>query len=208
MELHKGVFSCHLRKYGGSFSRVCSYPAGLGVDSPFDIVVDWCEGLLMYIGFEIDGMLCSPSKSMTDFEEIGKQVLVEEGRVLLTELKAAGHHIVLYTRRDASTMMATEMWLVKNKIPYDKVVYNRLHTVVMFFSPDARAFTGWGKVREELLINGAIKEKHADTASAEDGGAAEKDSKAGCQGKEELDAQSGGAGPQGPPPGGTVQTLK
>jgi hypothetical protein len=162
----------------------------------------------VYLGFEIDGMVSSTPGSFTELAVIAKQTVIPGALDLLTELKKAGHHIVLYTHRDASTAIETEKWLSKNKVPYDRIMFNRPHNVVLFFSQDARKFNGWDGVREELVGHGILKERHEDTTGAKDRGAHQEDSQAGHQGSEDVVEKPSGTDAQGPPSGGTRQTLK
>ena len=112
----------------------------------------------MQIGFELDNMICTPIKRMTDLEEISKQEVLAGAKEFLIELKNAGHQIVILTHRDASTALDTERFLDKNKIPYHHIMYNRPRNVFLLFAPDCRQFVSWEDTRKELEKYGVLKE--------------------------------------------------
>ena len=112
----------------------------------------------MQIGFELDNIICTPIKCMTDLEEISKQEVLAGAREFLVTLKEAGHQITILTHRDSSTALDTERWLDKNKIPYHYVVYNRPRNVFLLFAPDCRQFVSWEDTRKELEKYGILRE--------------------------------------------------
>ena len=112
----------------------------------------------MQIGFEIDNLICTTVKSLTNREDISKQVPFDGAKETLDELKKQGHSIVIYTRRDASVALETEAWLSKNKIPYDQIIFGRPRQLSIFFANDCRQFINWSKVKEELIKYGFLKE--------------------------------------------------
>ena len=112
----------------------------------------------MQLGFELDSVVCTPVKSMTDLEAISKAEVLPGAREFLVELKEAGHQIVILTHRDASTALDTERFLDKNKIPYHHIMYNRPRSVFLLFAPDCRQFINWEETRKELEKYGILRE--------------------------------------------------
>jgi hypothetical protein len=112
----------------------------------------------LQIGFEIDGIISSPVKCMTDLEEIAKQEVLAGAREFLKSLKDAGHQITILTHRDSSTALDTERWMDKNQIPYHHIMYNRPRSVFLLFAPDCRQFINWDETRKELEKYGILKE--------------------------------------------------
>jgi hypothetical protein len=110
------------------------------------------------IGFELDEIISTPVKRMTDLEEISKQEVLAGAREFLITLKEAGHQITILTHRDSSTSLDTERWLDKNKIPYHYISYNRPRNVFLLFAPDCRQFISWDDTRKELEKYGVLKE--------------------------------------------------
>ena len=111
----------------------------------------------MQIGFELDNIICTPIKSMTDLEEISKQQVLEGAKEFLIKLKEAGHQITIMTHRDGSTALDTERWLDKNKIPYHHIMYNRPRNVFVLFAPDCRQFISWDATQKELEQYGILR---------------------------------------------------
>lgn len=163
----------------------------------------------MNIGFEIDYLISSPLKVLTDSKEVAAQKVVAEARETLIKIKAAGHQIILYTRRDVSAGLDTEIWLGKNGIPYDKIVFNRPHSMLMYFAPDVREFVDWAATRLELSKNGVIEkdEKVEDTGCADGRGAAD-DTPARREDKKDVENESGRAGSAEPEKKSGIQLLK
>lgn len=112
----------------------------------------------MQLSFELDDVLCTPVKSLTDLEQIGKAEVLPGAREFLVELKEAGHQITVFTHRDSSTALDTERFLDKNHIPYNHIVYNRHRGGFLLFAPDCRQFISWEETRKELEKYGILKE--------------------------------------------------
>jgi ribonucleotide monophosphatase NagD (HAD superfamily) len=112
----------------------------------------------MQIGFELDDVLCSPIKCLTNLEEISKAEVLPGAKDFLVELKKAGHQIVILTHRDSSTAIDTERFLDKNGIPFSHIMYNRPRNVFVLFAPDCRQFISWDETRKELEKYGILKE--------------------------------------------------
>lgn len=148
----------------------------------------------MNIGFEIDDMISTSMQCLTAQADVDKQTVVEEARDVLIKIKAAGHQITLYTRRDVSVGLETEAWLGKNRIPYDRISFNRPHSITLFFANDVRQFIDWDKTKEELVINGVLKRDEKNEGTGTPGGRGTVGDSAGrCEGKKEVEDQSGRA---------------
>lgn len=113
----------------------------------------------MYIAFEVDSVISSPVKKLTDRESIEQQTAIDGAKEVLDEIRKQGHQIVIYTKRDSSTALETEAWLKKNKMPYDQIIFGRARNTMIFFSPDSRQFVNWKGVKEELIRNGFLVNK-------------------------------------------------
>jgi len=112
----------------------------------------------MRIGFELDGVISTPVKSLTDLSGIAEQKVLEGVKEVLKMLKDSGHDIVIFTKRDVSTALDTERWLDKNKIPYDQIMYNRPSSMALFFTDNNRQFVSWTGVKNELVKYGVLQE--------------------------------------------------
>ena len=163
----------------------------------------------MNIGFEIDEMISTPVRVLTDANDVRVQKVIVDARETLQKIKAAGHQVILYTRRDVSTGIETENWLNRNGIPYDKIVFNRPHAMMMYFAPDVREFGDWATTKAELYKNGVIKkdEKVEDTGTAKSGRAAGNKPER-RKTKKKVEDKSGGAGNAKPEKKSGVQVLK
>lgn len=112
----------------------------------------------MNLGFELDSIICTPVKQMTDIESIASQEVIEGAKEMLNEIKTQGHRIVIYTHRNVSTALETEAWLSKNRIPYDQIIFDRPRNMIMLFAEDCRQFKSWKDVKDELVRYGLLKE--------------------------------------------------
>lgn len=163
----------------------------------------------MNIGFEIDDMISTSLKCLTSRDEVDRQMVVEKARDTLSKIREAGHQITLYTRRDVSVGLETEAWLQRNRISYDRISFNRPHSITLFFAPDVRKFVNWDDTKEELIINGVIKRDERDAdAGAAVGGRAAGDTSGELEGKKEVEDESGGAGGSGQEKMRGIQILK
>ena len=57
--------------------------------------------------------------------EVDKCTLLPCAKESLDKIVSLGHRIMIYTSRDASLGPATEVWLQKNKIPYNNILCNK-----------------------------------------------------------------------------------
>lgn len=79
----------------------------------------------MNIGIEIDNIISSPISNFTALNEVSDTTVLKGARESLEKIKELGHIIIIYTTRDASLGPDTEIWLKSNKIPYDKIFFNK-----------------------------------------------------------------------------------
>lgn len=79
----------------------------------------------MNIGVELDDVISSALSNYTALTEVASTKVLEGSKEALDKIKAMGHVIVIYTSRDASLGPDTEIWLQRNKIPYDKIIFNK-----------------------------------------------------------------------------------
>ena len=110
------------------------------------------------IGFELDDLISTPIKRLTDLEDIPKQTVIEGAVEVLTKIKEAGHQIVIYTNRDASTMLETQRWLDKNKIPHHHVYFNR-PKMFRIFAKDCQEFINWEETKKHLEKYDIVKKE-------------------------------------------------
>lgn len=147
----------------------------------------------MLVGFEIDDLISTPVRTLTDSCDVRAQKVIVDARETLEAVRAAGHQILLYTRRDVSVGIETETWLQRNKIPYDKIIFNRPHNMVVYFSADVRQFVDWKRTRTELQKYGVVKGKEGevlDTGTPADGKTAG-DKRAGHKTKKKVGKKPG-----------------
>lgn len=116
----------------------------------------------MNIGFELDSIICTPIKQMTDISAISEQTVLEGAKEMLNEIKAQGHRVIVYTHRNVSTALETEAWLSKNRVPYDQIIFDRPRMMVMLFAEDCRQFKSWNGVKDELIKYGIMKDLEAE----------------------------------------------
>jgi len=79
------------------------------------------KGYLLAI--DIDGVICKGS--CWSPEDALKAEPIQENIDLLKQLIHAGHHIVLYSARKEWWRGETELWLLKNKVPYHALIMNK-----------------------------------------------------------------------------------
>ena len=79
----------------------------------------------MIIGLEMDRIICSPVSNHVAMGDVEKCKPLLGAKEYLDKLKELGHTIVIYSTRDASLGPQTEMWLQRNKIHYDRIIFNK-----------------------------------------------------------------------------------
>jgi hypothetical protein len=110
----------------------------------------------MIIAIELDNIISSPLTNYVALTDVEKCDVLPESREALLKIKGYGHSILIYTHRDASLGPATEVWLQRNKIPYDRIVFNKPEYNIVI-DPKSYKFDSWQKFLESQkyrLING------------------------------------------------------
>lgn len=79
----------------------------------------------MIVAIELDGIICTPIPNYMALSEVDKCTLLPCAKESLDKIVSLGHRIMIYTSRDASLGPATEVWLQKNKIPYNNILCNK-----------------------------------------------------------------------------------
>ena len=79
----------------------------------------------MNIGIELDNIISSAVTNYMSMSEVMDAELLNSSKEALDKIKAMGHTITIYTCRDASLGPDTETWLQNNKIPYDRIIFNK-----------------------------------------------------------------------------------
>jgi len=79
----------------------------------------------MLIAVELDGIVCTSVTNFVALADVEKCDVLPGAKEALEQIKAQGHTILIYSRRDSSLGPATEVWLQKKKIPYDRVMFNK-----------------------------------------------------------------------------------
>ena len=96
----------------------------------------------MNIAIEIDSIICTPVSSTVALIDVEECQLLPGTVEALNKMKEQGHIIMLYTTRDASLGPDTEMWLQRNKVPYDKIIFNKLEFDIIL-DRKAHKFDSW-----------------------------------------------------------------
>lgn len=101
----------------------------------------------MIVALELDGMICSPIYSMVSIQAAEQCTAIEGAKDALLKLKELGHTILIYSHRDLSLGQASEVWLQKNKIPYDRIILGKPQYDLMLDAKSQR-FESWTKFLE------------------------------------------------------------
>jgi len=96
----------------------------------------------MIIAIELDRIICTPVSSSVSLNDVGKCELTENAKESLDKLKSLGHTILIYTSRDASLGPETQVWLQKNKIPYDRIICNKPNYDLLIDNKSCK-FSSW-----------------------------------------------------------------
>lgn len=99
----------------------------------------------MIIAIELDNIIASPVSNFVALNEVEKCEVKSLSKESLEDLKKLGHTIIIYTSRDASLGPATETWLQKNKIPYNRIVFNKPR-VDLVIDRNAYKFSNWASL--------------------------------------------------------------
>lgn len=101
----------------------------------------------MIIAIEIDGVISSPIPNYMAMTEVEKCTLLPGAKEAIDKLVALGHRIFIYTHRDVSLGPSTEVWLQKNKIPYNMILCNKPKFDLAIDNRVCK-FTDWDSVLE------------------------------------------------------------
>jgi uncharacterized HAD superfamily protein len=102
----------------------------------------------MIIAFELDDIISSPVSNFMALSDAEKCTVKEKSKETIDQLKTLGHTIVIFTKRDASLMASTEYWLQKNKIQYDRILFNKPQ-YDMLVDTKCFKFTSWDDLLEK-----------------------------------------------------------
>lgn len=108
----------------------------------------------MIITVEIDNVISTPVSSRMALDDVPNCTLLPGAKEALDGFKKMGHTVIIFTRRDGSLGPATEVWLQKNQIPYQRILCNK---PIADLSIDHHTckFTDWPTVLEanKYLLN-------------------------------------------------------
>ena len=96
----------------------------------------------MNIGIELDNVISSPVSDYMAMTDVANTKVLEGSKETLDKLKSMGHTITIYTSRDASLGPDTEMWLQRNKLTYDRIIFNK-PVLDMIIDKKSYKFDNW-----------------------------------------------------------------
>ncbi len=102
----------------------------------------------MNIGIELDNIISSAVTNFMAMPEVMDAKLLNGSKEALDKIKAMGHTITIYTSRDASLGPDTETWLGINKIPYDRIIFNK-PTLDLTIDRKCYKFDNWDSFLEK-----------------------------------------------------------
>jgi hypothetical protein len=79
----------------------------------------------MIIAIEVDNVISTPLPNYMALSEVEYCTLIPGAKEAIDKMASLGHRILIYTCRDASLGPSTEVWLQKNKIPYNNILCNK-----------------------------------------------------------------------------------
>jgi len=84
----------------------------------------------MNLVFGMDGVICTPCK---DYRDVERAKLLTNVREFMGWLKKNEHHITIWCKRPNSLdwVMATKEWLADNRVPYDRLLFDRPYNPIM-----------------------------------------------------------------------------
>ena len=84
----------------------------------------------MNLVFGMDGGICTPCK---DYRDVERAKLLTNVREFIGWLKQKEHHITIWCKRPNSLdwVMATKEWLADNRVPYDRLLFDRPYNPIM-----------------------------------------------------------------------------
>ena len=102
----------------------------------------------MIIALEIDNIVSTPLSNAYAINEVHECKVIPGAKEALEKFKKLNHTILIYSKRDVSLLIDTEMWLQKNKIPYDQVLVGKPRYDVVL-DPCAFKFKNWDEFLEK-----------------------------------------------------------
>jgi len=79
----------------------------------------------MNIAIELDGVICTPIRNFVALDDVDNCEVYPEAQEAITNLKCLNHTIMIYSSRELSLGPSTELWLQRNKIPYDYLILGK-----------------------------------------------------------------------------------
>ena len=104
----------------------------------------------MIIAIEIDRIISSPVSNSYRLTEVSKCTVLNGAKEALDKLKELNHTIYIYSKRDVSLGMDTEVWLKKNKIKYDKIIFSKPAYDIMIDDKSYK-FDSWEKFFDKYI---------------------------------------------------------
>lgn len=77
------------------------------------------------ISIDLDGVIAWNENGCWSVEDALVSEPIQETIELMYKLIHAGHHIIIYTARKEWWRAETEMWLLKNEVPYHALVMGK-----------------------------------------------------------------------------------
>lgn len=102
----------------------------------------------MIIALEIDDIVSTPLSNSYALNEVHECKIIPGAKEALEKLKKLNHTILIYSKRDVSLIMDTEVWLQKNKIPYDQILLGKPRYDILL-DDKAFKFTNWNEFLEK-----------------------------------------------------------
>lgn len=104
----------------------------------------------MIIALEIDNIISTPVSQPFKLMDVSKCEVLPGVKEALDKLKDLNHVIWIYSKRDVSLGMETEIWLKKNKIPYDKIILSKPQYDILI-DEKVYKFDTWDKFFEKYV---------------------------------------------------------
>ena len=116
----------------------------------------------MRICIDIDGTICETRKPRQAYSDVK---LIKGAAEVLSDLKDAGHYIILYTARHMKTcnhnvgqVIAKQgktllNWLDENKIPYDEVHFGKPLADIYIDDKACKFKENWNEIFKEINKN-------------------------------------------------------
>ena len=85
----------------------------------------------MIIALDLEKIVCTPISNSYELNDVSQCEVLPGAKEALDKLKELNHTILIFTKRDVSLGMDTEIWLKKNDIPYDSIIFGKPQYDVM-----------------------------------------------------------------------------